>query len=119
MFMIKTQTKLKPYKEVVEKVLFSTDYYTQSSNGDKYPTNRVKIEHITYSWQTEIKWEIRDYEGEKIVLRNTKLTFNQYQWQVETKKKLVWQYIKDDETLVKYSIDEMKDLLKYFWENPL
>lgn len=110
--MAKTQTKeLKQYKEVLEKVLYKQDYES-TSNGKTYPTNRIKAELVSYSWETEVKWEVRAYEWQKVVITNSKLQLQD--WVSVIKQKQVWNYIKNDETQVKIWVDEFQELIEFF-----
>lgn len=108
----KTNTSLKKYSEKLEKNLYSVDYEVESSNGNKFPSNRVKVDLINYDWEIEIKWEIRPYSWQKIVITNSKLELED--WNAVIKSKSVnWKAIKD-ETKIKISPDEFQDILKHF-----
>ena len=113
--MAQEKQKLKPYKEVLDKVLYSKDYETES-NGKVYPTNRVKVELVDYSWENEIKWEVKPYEWQKVKITNSKLESED--WQNVIKKKVqktqYWDKIVDDESVVRLSPDEFTELLKHF-----
>lgn len=110
------ETKTKPYKETLDKVLYEQEYSNTSENGTQYPSHRVRVEHISYNWEYKNNnWEIVPYEWEKIIIRNSKLTLNQ--WNVEVKKKVRWTYSVNDETVVKMSIEDFDNLLKWVSKN--
>lgn len=108
----KQNTELQKYKEVLEKNLFSKDYETTSESGHVYPTNRVKVSLVSYSWEVEVKWEVRPYSGQKIVITNSKLQLQDDQYVI--KQKQVWNYIKNDETQVKISVEEFDEIIQHF-----
>jgi len=53
--MAQEKQKLKPYKEVLEKNLYSVDYEEETKDGNKYPKNRIKVDLISYSGQVEVQ----------------------------------------------------------------
>ncbi len=116
--MANTQTKkeLKPYKEVLEKNLYSVDYEDETKDGNKYPKNRIKVDLISYSWEVEVNGEVREYEWMKIVLTNSKLQIQDWQNVIKQKslKTPYGERIVNDETKVKISIDEWDWILEHF-----
>lgn len=103
----KQNTELAKYKEVLEKVLFKKDFYK-----NEYPTHRVSVELVSYTGENLVKNEVNSYSWLKIFIRNTKLTLNKNE--VETKKKLVWNNIVDDETIVKILVDDFDEIIQHF-----
>lgn len=114
---IMAETKTKPYKEVLEKELYTNDYETTSESWKTYPTNRIKVQLVNYSWELkDYKWEIKSYQGQKVIITNSKLETED--WQNVIKKKVLktsyWDKVVDDQTQVKLSPDEFTDLLNNF-----
>lgn len=118
--MSETQTQTKPYKETLEKVLYTQDYETTSQSWNTYPTNRVKVELVKYEWETLVKWQVQAYEGTKVVITNSKLQIQDGNNVIKQKvrKTSYWDKIVNDETQVKLSMDEFTNLLKEFHKKP-
>lgn len=108
--------KLKPYKEVLEKNLYSVDYSKEFSNWDSYPVNRIKVDLVSFSWEVEVQNEVREYEWMKIVITNSKLQIQDGQNVIKQKsmKTQYWEKIVNDETKVKITVDEWDEILNYF-----
>lgn len=108
--------KLKAYKEVLEKNLYSVDYEDETKDGNKYPKNRIKVDLISYSWEVEVQNEVREYEWLKIVITNSKLQLQDWNNVIKQKsmKTPYWEKIVNDETKVKITVDEWDEILNYF-----
>ncbi len=117
--MAQEKQKLKPYKEVLDKVLYTKDYETES-NDKTYPTNRIKVELVDFSWEVEVKWEVKEYSWQKVVITNSKLQLQDWQNVIKQKsiKTSFWEKIVNDETQVKITPDEFTELLKHFSKKP-
>lgn len=111
-----SKQKLKPYKEILDKVLYTNDYVLKTDNWKTYPKNRIKVELVDYTWQVEVKWEIRDYQWQKISISNSKIEFQDWQNVIKQKsiKTAYWDRIVKDETVVKITPDEFNEILKHF-----
>lgn len=107
--------QIKDHKEIVEKVLYETDFNVESENWKTYPKSRIRAEYITYTWKRLDKDnKYQDYNWEKIVITNYKLSLND--WNIEIAKKILknrnWEpYIVDDKKELILSIDEFNDLI--------
>lgn len=114
--MAQEKQKLKPYKEVLEKNLYSVDYEEETKDGNKYPKNRIKVDLISYSGEVEVQNEVREYEWMKIVITNSKLQLQDWNNVIKQKsmKTQYWEKIVNDETKVKITVDEWDDILNHF-----
>lgn len=114
--MAQEKQKLKPYKEVLEKNLYSVDYEDETKDGNKYPKNRIKVDLVSFSWEVEVQNEVREYEWMKIVITNSKLQIQDGQNVIKQKsmKTSYWERIVNDETKVKISIDEWDAIISHF-----
>lgn len=114
--MAQEKQKLKSYKEVLEKNLYSVDYEDETKDGNKYPKNRIKVDLVSFSWEVEVQNEVREYEWMKIVITNSKLQIQDGQNVIKQKsmKTPYWERIVNDETKVKISIDEWDAIISHF-----
>lgn len=114
--MAQEKQKLKPYKEVLEKNLYSVDYEDETKDGNKYPKNRIKVDLVSFSGEVEVQNEVREYEWMKIVITNSKLQIQDGQNVIKQKsmKTPYWERIVNDETKVKISIDEWDNIITHF-----
>lgn len=114
--MAQEKQKLKPYKEVLEKNLYSVDYEDETKDGNKYPKNRIKVDLVSFSGEVEVQNEVREYEWMKIVITNSKLQLQDWNNVIKQKsmKTPYWERIVNDETKVKISIDEWDWILEHF-----
>lgn len=114
--MAQKNQKLKPYKEVLEKNLYSVDYEDTTSDGKKFPKNRVKVDLVSFCWEVEVKWEVREYEWTKIVITNSKLQLQDGNNVIKQKsmKSPYGERIVNDETKVKLSVDEWDWIIEHF-----
>lgn len=114
--MADTKKELKPYREVLEKNLYSVDYEDTTSDGKKFPKNRVKLDLVSFSWEVEVKWEVREYEWMKVVITSSKLQLQDWQNVIKQKsiKTPYGERIVNDETKVKLSVDEWDWIIDHF-----
>ena len=97
--------------------LFSKDYEKVSeSNGEVYPTNRIVVDYVEYSWFYKDKNKKNvEYSWNKIEITNFKLTFED--WLVVKKKKVIWNRAVDEKTSVSMSKEQFKDMITGISEN--
>lgn len=103
--------KIKDYKETLKSVLYVKDYENVSTNGKTYPKNRVKVELFDYSFSSDVKGELKDFVWQKVVITNSRLVLQD--WQYFIKQKVVWNKIVNDETKLKLSLLEFRDMLDF------
>lgn len=94
-------------EEVIEQILVK-DYFKES-NWKEYPSNRIRIDHVKYTWESIVKWEIKPYEGEKIRIKLQKLETREGEVAVKMKA-LKSGYITEDETVLRLTEEESNDL---------
>lgn len=118
--MSQEKQKLKPYIEVLDKVLYTNDYVDKTDDWKIYPRNRVKVSLVDFSWEVEVKWEVKEYSWQKVVITNSKLQLQDWQNVIKQKsiKTSYWEKIVNDETQVKITPDEFTELLKHFSKKP-
>ena len=107
--------KIRNHKENLQKVLYETDFSSDSSDWRTFPKCKIKVDYITYDWERLDKDnKYQKYNWDKIVLSIFKLKLNN--WVVEIDKKILtnrkWeQYVADDKKEIIFSVDEFENLL--------
>lgn len=108
--------QIKDHKETVEKVLYETDFSTESENWKTYPKCRIRAEYVTYTWKRLDKDnKYQDYNWDKVVISVAKLTINE--WNVEIAKKILknrnWEpYVLNDKKEIILSVDEFNHIFQ-------
>lgn len=116
------EIKRKPYREKLISTLYQKEYNKESSNGNVYPSNRILINLVWYSWETD-NWN--EYSWEKIKVMNFKLTTDPNTWEVVKQVKSVNGRAVDDVSVSSMSIwqftellNKKDDILKAIQESP-
>lgn len=109
--------RVKNHKEVLEKELFTKDYFTDSDNWNSYPKDRVKVQYLSYTWEYLDKDEnYQEYAWDKIKIVVSKLSTQDGNVVIKQKAltKRNWEaYAVNDEKEVFMSVDEYKDLITW------
>ena len=107
-----TKVEAKRYTKDNVKQLHSKDYEkTSEKTGEVFPSNRIVVEFVEYSWTYEDKDKNNiPYNGKKVEITNFKLTLED--GAIVKKKKVIWNRAIDDKTSVSLSEEQFNDLLQ-------
>lgn len=85
---------------------------TTAKNWKVYPSNRITVEHVPYSWTLDNGTE---YSWTKVRIKNQKLTTEN--WETVNKKKVQWKYAVDDKKETDMKLEEFIEMCNDSIEN--